>query len=143
MTHELLLLGEREGEEIRRAQLIEKALTLWRNNAENYRVLPLKYTFLLREKKRLKMRPVNQVSSSVLKEYPEIKFFRILDESEAAAFVADFPGSAEELDYMVSKIEYIVSYNHAYNTLKNWVQEASHLIKMKEYTIAKRAAMLY
>ncbi len=111
-------------ERCRRDELIAQIMRGWRVMAESYRVIPIKYSFLLKERKRPK-----KLSDATLALFPEIPFLRILDEDVAR----------EELDWLETKDLVILNSqienlrtNYAYNTMRNWVSETSLQLAQKK-----------
>lgn len=145
-AHELFQ-DETELLERRRKELISQLMQLWRVNAYDYRTLPLRYQFLLSEKKagnlqlryNKKLYSVNRVNPGVLREYPDIPFLRILCEEVAYASIDGM--SLSELTCQLSRLELDLTANCAYRTLKAWVADASYILNMKIRMNVKRQAL--
>ncbi len=133
--------------ERRRKELISQIMNLWRENAVDYRTLPLRYRFLLKERKEgnLKLRynnkfySVNYVRPGVLREYPEIPFFRILHEDIAYASISDL-----SLGRLVRRLRQLnnLTANCTYRTLKSWVADANYILNMKLRLKARRKSSI-
>ena len=126
------LYGKREIDT--RGTLIAQIMRYWRTSAEQYRVVPIKYAFLLREKKALHFSvPIRQLSAAQLSLYPEIPFLRIVDEVEAR----------ESLDWLsdcglkslLGQLEGLRT-NFAYNTMQSWCSEAQLQLAKKLTSVA-------
>ena len=131
-----LFQSETELLERKRKELISQIMNLWRENAVDYRTLPLRYQFLLKERKEgnLKLRynnkfySMNYVKPGVLREYPEIPFLRILDEEIAYASLSDL-----NLGRLVRRLRQLnnLTTNCAYRTLRAWVADANYILNLK------------
>lgn len=132
--------------EEKREELISQIMVLWKENAVDYRTLPLRYRFLLKERKKgnLKLRynnkfySVNYVRPGVLREYPEIPFLRILDEETARISLSDL-----NLGRLVRRLRQLnnLTANCAYRTLKDWVADANYILNMKLRLKAARQSL--
>lgn len=126
MAQELFISKETR-ERARREQLIKKGLQLWRDHAEEYRVLPYKYFFYLTEKKIAGIK-LNKICSTFCTEenYPEIPLFRILHTSEALAWLSD--KTTEELEAELDEIVFVIGGDYLYRSMREWVAEAIYLL---------------
>ena len=77
---------------------------------------------------------------STVDEYPDIPFFLILCEDAAAAYVEDLAAN-NELDKLLSNLEFILSSDYSYNTLRDWVKETRYELSKLEYQASKKAAL--
>lgn len=118
------LYGKKEVDE--RERLIKKGLELWRQHAKTYRILPIKYRFLVSAKKELKIK-ARPFSKEVLKDYPSIRFFDILGEDDARWFLKNKPTAL--IRVIVDKAERTVSEDYVYRSLLSWVKEAMYIIE--------------
>lgn len=109
-----------------RQELMERALRLWQVHAELYRIMPIQYQFLLAEKRRLNIAPINKIKKCVLDDYPEIPFFAILDEPSARIRLEGM--SDMGLLCLVKWIENVVGCNQAYRTLRNRIIDFNYAI---------------
>ena len=141
-----LFQSEAELLERKRKELISQIMNFWRENAVDYRTLPLRYQFLLKERKKgnLKLRynnkfySVNYVKPGVLREYPEIPFLRILHEEIAYASISDM-----NLGRLVRRLRQLdnLTANCAYRALKDWVADANYILNMKLRLKAARQSL--
>lgn len=109
----------------KRDELIARGMLLWFQCAEEYRVLPYKYLFLMDEKKSLKI-PVKKISHFRFEEYQDLQFFKILSEDEARAWLED--KTLSELTREVERIEKFINEDYIYRSIKCWVAEAIYTI---------------
>lgn len=100
-----------------RQELIDRAMRLWETHAESYRTMPLQYQFLLAEKRRLGIAPLNKIKKCVLDDYPKVPFFAICDAEVARARLNKL--SELQLICQIRWLEDVVNYNQAYRTLRN------------------------
>ena len=130
MAQELFRNRETEARE-RKDRLVKRGLLLWRQYAEEYRVLPYKYFFYLVEKKKAKLK-LNKIPSvhCDADEYPEIPFFRILNPDEALVWLEDM--DVDTLQEEISNIQFIIDTNYLYKSMKEWVAEAIYLLSHKK-----------
>ena len=112
----------------RRVNLIGRMMTLWRECAEDYRVLPFKYLFLLEEKRRAKI--TLKKPTLRLEDYPSIPFFDILVEEEAREWLNS--KSTDELDYEIYRLSSILQDDYTYRTIKDWVVDANYKLQHKK-----------
>lgn len=110
-------------EQRRRFYLIDQMISLWRSSAEEYRILPLKYLFLIKEKRAAKL-TLNAFSVRILDEYPNIPFFNLTHESEARVWLES--KTTPDLEYELYSLEYTLGGNHAYKSLKDWIIDANY-----------------
>lgn len=109
-----------------RRELIDQAMRLWHLYAEPYRVMPLRYQFLLAEKRRLGIAPLNKIRKCILNDYPKIPFFEITSEDAARAKL-DRMGDLQIL-CLIRWIDDVVNYNHAYCTLRDRIAEFTYAV---------------
>ncbi|MBR3252901.1 hypothetical protein IKF84_02420 [Candidatus Saccharibacteria bacterium] len=139
MAQEIFKTEEKRKREELESQ-VKKAISLWRNNAAEYRSLPLKYDFLLNEKRAANIKPLKAVSKRMLDEYPKIPLFDLFTEEEAKIFIEDLKASGE-LGKTIEKVEFVLSTNYTYNTLKDWVKETRYELSKIKYRATKKAAL--
>ena len=110
-----------------RREMIERAIRLWQVHAESYRTIPLQYHFLLAEKRRLHITPLNKIKLSVLEDYPVVPFLTILDEQSARVRLEGM--SDLGLIFLIQWIENMVSCNQSYRTLRNRIIDYNYAIE--------------
>ena len=135
MTQELFQTEEKKDLR-KKEQLVKRGMLLWNECASEYRMLPFKYLFLLEEKRRLKM-TLNRLNMGRIEEYPEITFFRILEAEEARVWLED--KELKELEKELELIEFILTGDHSYRSLKAWVIDATYSLTRKISKIQKRS----
>ena len=107
--------------------LIEEAMQLWRIHAETYRTNPYRYFFLIAwkreimQKNKYKKMTLRKIPLYILDEYPDLPFFRIIDEPTALGTLEEM--GTPELSYLVYHLKYQLECNHAYRTINNRVME--------------------
>lgn len=114
----------------KRQRLVARAMQLWHIHAESYRTNPLRYQMMLRAKRELGIQPLNPIRKSVLKEYPDIPFFRIYDEQLAEEALRKM--SDGKISCLIISIEYAVEYDHAYRTVYNRVMEYNYELNHRD-----------
>ena len=77
---------------------------------------------------------------STVDDYPDIPFFMILCKDMAKVYVEDLAGNGE-LDNLLHNLEYILSSDYSYNTLRDWVKETRYELSKLEYQATKKAAL--
>lgn len=93
----------------------EKAMELWLKFSKKYRNLKPEYYLLLDKKRRLRIKPLDPLTKSVLNSLPEIPFLYIEDEAEAREYLKDH--SRGELIYLNRSIVLMVE-GHSYKTIE-------------------------
>lgn len=120
-----VFITKEEREQQEREALIQRAMQLWADNAAEYRILPIKYFFLLEEKRRAGM-PLRKINNSRIDEYPDVCLFRFFDEESARVWLEE--KKSYELKHEIEEIEYILHANHAYVSLKSWTTDALYAL---------------
>ena len=108
-----------------RAHLIDRLMIYWRECAEEYRILPFKYLFLLEEKRKAKVK-LKRLMGKPLDEYPEIPFFRITASQEARAWCES--KRTGELEYELYRLEFTLGGDHSYRSLKAWISDTNYTL---------------
>ncbi len=139
MTQELF----RERIEIRKQQILEenkrKLFSLWQTNAEEFRNLPTKYLALYAKKKELKI-SMKKVPKDLLAEYPKLEFFEIESEEEALAQIEEWAEN-RLLEKKLDDIEYVLTADPSYNTLKAWCTDFMYSLTRAKYEENKKQAL--
>ena len=129
-------LYERRVAEERKRKLFE----LWRINAKSFRELPKKYQELLQKKKDLGIRPLRAVPKMVMMEYPEVPFFELKTEEEALEQIEQW-GKKGKLRKELEDLEYILSFNTAYNNMRAWCIDFSYTLTKMQYDEHRKRVM--
>ena len=115
-----------------RKELVSRAFFIWETHGETYRTLRYKYRYLLRLKRELGLKPLKQVMSAVIEDYPTIPMLDCLAESDLLEYLLDIPD--ESLEIRLNYIEYVLWYDYSYNTLLNKVKEYLYQIEHADWT---------
>ena len=119
LAHELYKHVDRE-------RTIARGLVLWQDNAEKYRTLPTKFTFLYYRCRKPGWGRFS-IARKVLEAYPELPFFRLLHLDEARAYLEGL--SDGMLAGEISQLEDILRYEYVYNTILAHVTDMEYLLE--------------
>lgn len=136
MAQELFMTDERM-EQREREKLIERGMIIWRECAEDYRTLIIKYLFLIEEKRKKKL-PPKRVPKAALEDYPIIPFLRILEEDEAKFVLESM--STYELRMAVEDIDFTLASDYSFRTIKGWVTDTIYALtheKPRAFSLAR------
>ena len=125
MAQEVYDIENDAREQRRRANLIGRMMSLWRECAEDYRVLPFKYLFLLEEKRKAKIKLKKPTLR--LEDYPVVPFFNILLEEDAKEWLNS--KNTDELDYEIYRLSSVLEDDYTYRTIKDWVVDANYTLQ--------------
>lgn len=120
-----LYFTDEDVERRKKERLISKAMELWRGNAAEYRVLPIRYFFLLSEKRAAGL-PLRGLSKSELDDYPEVYFFRITEEQVARDWLKTL--EMYQLRKEVERLDFVLKSDYSYVTLKSWVADSIYCL---------------
>ena len=113
----------------------DEAIRLWRDYAEIYRTAPLEYKFLVTERRKAHIYPINTVSKAVLNAYPRIELLYCIDEFSAREYLSEL--STFGLIAVVKSITDMVELDHSYRSIMNKIKEfrywARHCDIKREY----------
>ena len=108
--------------------LVQRGMSLWAQKAEDYRVLPFKYLFLLGllKERRLKLK---KLPKNRLDDYPDVPLFNIFEKAEAEAWLEekDIPDLERELEH----IDFLLKTSYTYTSLKSWLVDAVYRLENK------------
>lgn len=106
---------------------ILRAMELWALYGAGYATAIDTYKALLQRKRDLKIRPLSVIPEGILREYPDIHFLKIREESKAQAYLESL--DVIGIEKVIHAIEYMVEYDYAYRTVTNRVREYEYQIK--------------
>lgn len=106
---------------------ILRAMELWALYGAGYATAIDTYRALLQRKRDLKIRPLSVIPEGILREYPDIHFLKIREESKAQAYLGRLDTLGVEK--VIHAIEYMVEYDYAYHIVTNRVREYEYQIK--------------
>lgn len=102
-------------------------LTLWGLYNASYVTAMNIYRALLQCKRDLRIRSLSVIPEGILREYPDIHFLKIREESKAQAYLESL--DVVGIEKVIHAIEYMVEYDYAYRTVTNRVREYEYQIK--------------
>ena len=114
----------------RRALLENKAVYLWRIWGERYRTNVSKYYELVDEKRRLGIRPLQIVSTEMIRDYPEIELLRYTTEDALKRYIGGL--SDAQLEWRIEETTSIVNYNCSFRTITERVKLFETQIRNKD-----------
>ena len=104
--------------------LVDQLVALWKTYAEDYRTLVMKYQFLLAEKKAGRKIKLTRLPAVVINELPDIFLFNYWNKDDVREYLKEL--EIDELSRMLAETQWILEENYSYNTIRNWVKEASY-----------------
>lgn len=108
-----------------------KAMYLWEQLAEDYRIKVIKYRFLVSTKKEKGILPLKKMLESDVQNYPSIPFFRILSEDEAKFFLKNLPD--QELEHLITYILNVIQFDFTYRTMSSRICDYEWEIEHQHY----------
>lgn len=132
-----VFITEEDKKQITRKELEGRAISLWSTYSEEYKTLPFKYFFCLQEKRARRLK-LNRLPVSV-EDYPNLPLLYQARYDDLERYIKRL--SSYELRYIVEDTEDAVKHNYVITSLREWLKDATYLIKRHDEEIAKKSSV--